>query len=84
MEEILESLIRSPKLALYNRHIRSLLAEEKVRREQFYEDVTEQHKTEFINGEVIVHSPVKLEHEFASSNLMILLKTYVMIHKLVY
>ncbi len=84
METLLESFVRSPKLVLYNRHIRSLLSEERRRRKQFYEDITEQQKAEFINGEIIVHSPVKLEHEFASTNLMMLLRSYVMLHKIGY
>ena len=84
METLLESFVRSPKLVLYNRHVRALLSDERRRRKQFYDDITEQQKAEFINGEIIVHSPVKLEHEFASNNLNVLLKTYVMLHKIGY
>ena len=39
--------------------------------------MSESEKVEFINGEVIVHSPVKLQHTATSKLLMRLLDTYV-------
>ncbi|MEZ4529166.1 MAG: Uma2 family endonuclease [Desulfobacterales bacterium] len=84
MDSITQQLHRSPKLGLYYRDIRSILHEERKKRKQFYEDVREDQKAEFINGEVIVHSPVRIEHEFASSSLMRLMSIYVMIHQLGY
>ena len=56
-------------------------AEAKKRR-YFYDVVTEQQKAEFINGEIIVHSPVKLRHAVASDRLMILLNVFVQKHGL--
>ncbi len=44
---------------------------------EFYDSITEQQKVEFINGEIVMQSPVKLQHEFVSSNLVTLLKVYV-------
>lgn len=35
------------------------LNEEQVRREKFYNDIDESMKVEFINGEIVMHSPVK-------------------------
>ena len=84
MEMLTEQLYRSPKLGLYYHDIRTTLSEERKRRKQFYEDVREDQKAEFINGEVIVHSPVRIEHEFASSSLMRLMSIYVMAHQLGY
>ncbi|MEE4359088.1 MAG: Uma2 family endonuclease [Desulfococcaceae bacterium] len=84
MDIITEQLRRSPKLGLYYRDIRSILSEERKKRKQFYEDVREDQKAEFINGEVTVHSPVRIEHEFSSSSLMRLLSIYVMVHQLGY
>ena len=43
---------------------------------------SDEEKSEFINGEVIVHSPVKMRHNLASHNLSILLSTYVRKHGL--
>ncbi len=55
---------------------RSPRAEAKKRR-YFYDVVTEQQKAEFINGEIIVHSPVKYQHNQASFRLAGLLSAYV-------
>ena len=84
MDTLTEQLHRSPKLGLYYRDIRTILHEERKKRKQFYADVREDEKSEFINGEVIVHSPVRIEHEFASSSLMRLMSIYVMVHQLGY
>jgi len=84
MDIITEQLHRSPKLGLYYRDIRTVLYEERKKRRQFYEDVREDEKAEFINGEVFVHSPVRIEHEFASSSLLMLLRAYAMIYNLGY
>ena len=82
MEEILEKLMDSPKLPFYCRYIQSVLSEERIVRERFYEELKEDGKTEFINGEVVVHSPVKLEHNLAGNRLFKLLDTYVQINGL--
>ncbi len=77
MEPVLETLIHSPKLATYYRQLEELVTEEQQRRQQFYDSMNEQQKVEFINGETVIQSPVKLEHEFTSNNLNILLRVYV-------
>ena len=58
------------------------LAEEAERRLLFYNEITEQEKAEFIMGEIIVHSPVRIEHNEATIFLVALLNTYTRIHKL--
>jgi Uma2 family endonuclease len=82
MEAVLEHLLYSPRLAIYSRYIQSVLSDERERREQFYEEIKENQKAEFINGEIIVHSPVKLEHTIAGKLLLKLLDTYVQIYDL--
>ena len=82
MEEILEKLIDSPKLPFYSQYIQSVLSKESIARERFYEELEEDVKAEFINGEVVVHSPVKLEHNMAGNHLFKLLDTYVQFHGL--
>ena len=82
MDTVLEKLIESPKLKLFYAQLHRILDEEHVRRERFYATLQEEEKSEFINGEVIVHSPVKLRHNLASHNLSILLSTYVRKHGL--
>ena len=52
----------SPKLEIYIEQINAARLSEKTARHQFLEKITEDDKAEFINGEVILHSPVKLSH----------------------
>jgi Uma2 family endonuclease len=75
-DQALEQLLRSPRLPAMRRLQAAARAEAKKRR-YFYDIVTEQQKAEFINGEIIVHSPVKQRHSEASENLFTLLKMYV-------
>ncbi len=82
MEAMLEKLIESPRLSLFNRQIQQVLDAERIRRAHFIETMTEGEKVEFINGEVIVHSPVKLQHNVATKLLLKLLDTYVGSHGL--
>jgi Uma2 family endonuclease len=81
-DTIVEQLVRSPRLGLYVDRLRAVLDEEHKRREQFYDTMSGQRKEEFINGEVIVHSPVKFKHELVSGLLCNLAKPYVAKHKL--
>lgn len=73
---LLDRLLKSPRLPMYAVQIDALLAEEAGRRQTFYETMREGDKTEFINGETIVHSPVKLRHNLAVGNLYRLLSFY--------
>ena len=75
-------LLRSPRLPYIVEQFQVVLEDEHARRERFYDEMTETEKTEFINGEVIVQSPVKLQHSEASDNLFTLLSTYVKKNKL--
>ena len=77
MEPLLEPLIRSPKLPTYIRQLENALAEEQRKRLHFYETVQEGDKVEFINGEVVMHSPVRLVHDTISGGLYRLLATFV-------
>lgn len=75
-------LLEAPELALYEEQIRARLEDERARREQFREDLSPSVKAEFINGEVIVHSPAKARHIIAKKNLLALLDAYVESHRL--
>jgi Uma2 family endonuclease len=77
MTALLEPILRSPAL---HRHIEALLRardEEWRRREAFLRDITDESKQEFINGEVIVHSPATLRHCNAVLNIAQLLNAHV-------
>ena len=52
------------------------------RRQYFYDVVTEQQKAEFINGKIIIHSHVELQHHAVATSLHQLLSVYVMVNKL--
>ena len=76
MTAILEELIKSPQLPRHFAQLKDLLAGERKRREQFYDEMTEEGKWEFINGEVIVHSPARYEHTEAAEMLFLLLSIH--------
>ncbi|HID63138.1 MAG TPA: Uma2 family endonuclease [Anaerolineae bacterium] len=78
----IRQLIHSPAMPLYVQQLQLMLQEEQERRERFYEEMSEEQKVEFINGEVIVHTPVQLRHNIASQNLLVLLNAYVRKHHL--
>ncbi|MEK9165204.1 MAG: Uma2 family endonuclease, partial [Chloroflexota bacterium] len=82
MEKVLEPLIRSPKLPAYVRQLEATLAEEGRKRQAFYESMKEGDKVEFINGEVVMHSPVRLWHNDASFTLAMLVRAFVDKNKL--
>lgn len=77
MIELLKPLIASPELPRYVQELREVLARERTLRQQFYGEITEQQKAEFINGQVIMHSPVQRKHSLASDFLFKLVSTYV-------
>ncbi|MBV7333338.1 Uma2 family endonuclease [Chloroflexi bacterium TSY] len=81
---LLTQLLRSPRLPQLVRELEIIIDEEANRRKAFYNQITEGDKAEFINGEIIFHSPVKHRHNDASSNLHLLLKAHVARHKLGY
>lgn len=77
-----QQLLRSPGLPVYVRQFQSLLQAEREKRKRFYEEMSEQQKIEFINGEIVVQSPAKWRHTVASQNLFTLLSLYVSEHNL--
>ena len=77
-----ESILEMPNAFLLVDKVKSRLADEQKRRRHFYKIVEENKKMEFINGEIIFHSPVKLQHNDATFLLGMLLKAFVNKHKL--
>jgi Uma2 family endonuclease len=77
MQTLLEKLIQSPRLPQYLQEIESILAQERMKRKAFYEQVEEDKKMEFINGKIIFQSPVKFRHNQVSKFLLRLIDTYV-------
>ncbi|MBE2207710.1 MAG: Uma2 family endonuclease [Saprospiraceae bacterium] len=70
-------LLKRPDLPLVINSIELALREESTRRQEFRQWLDEDKKAEFINGEVVLHSPVKLRHLKVSQQLSLLLGVYV-------
>jgi len=77
-----EQILDRPDAVLQFQHIQKTLAEEKERRQEFYEWIQEDTKAEFINGEIVIHSPVKRRHWNASTLLSRLLSFFASLNKL--
>ncbi len=74
---LLDALLDSPALPELIYEAQKSLAQEQRRRRKFYEDITPENKWEFINGEVIHHSPALERHLGASLRICELLRAYV-------
>lgn len=83
-DSLAEQIMERPDARLIMEEVSQMLEAERRLRQHFYETVREDEKAEFINGEIIVHSPVKKRHDNVSGNLYILLKTFVVKNDLGY
>lgn len=83
-DQMLQQMLRAPWLPQISSQLQSVLEAEQEKRQRFYEEMSEEQKTEFINGEVIVQTPVRLGHSDASESLFSLLKLFVKKHRLGY
>ncbi len=81
MEALLEPLLHSPRLARYRDEIDRVLAAEHERRERFYDEIEPNQKAEFINGEVIMHSPAKAKHVQITGRILNLLSNWSILHE---
>ncbi len=77
VNEIFDEAKNSPNAMILYNLLKSHLVEENQKREAFYQMVKEDQKAEFINGEIIIHSPVKLRHAEASLNLATLINVLI-------
>ncbi|MCE7062990.1 Uma2 family endonuclease [Dyadobacter sp. CY343] len=76
-KRIVSDILNEPDAYFVVQAVTDVLNSERERRAKFYNDITEDEKIEFINGEIVVHSPVKLGHNFATSMLSRALSIYV-------
>lgn len=79
---LLDSLLDAPDLPELIGEAQRALGREKRLREKFYADITPEHKWEFIQGEVIMHSPALNRHLLASQRLYDLLSAYARIQQI--
>ncbi len=81
---LLNPIINSPELPAYFAHLQNLIAEEAKKRVEFYNFITENDKAEFINGQMILHSPVRSIHNTVGAALHTMLNIYNMHNQLGY
>ena len=82
MEATVARLARSPRLGLIYRDLESLWKQERHLRQEFYDGIADGVKTEFINGEIIMHSPDRVAHVMVRKRLTNLLNNHVLINGL--
>lgn len=73
---LLDPLKASPLYPELVQEAQADLAREHALRVKFYNDITPEHKWEFINGEVILHSPALHRHLMATKRLFRLMDTH--------
>ena len=71
-----EKILQRPDAQILVDRVSYLLSTEHQKRMSFREWLDEDKKAEFINGEIIMHSPVKKKHWSASGHLTFLLEFY--------
>lgn len=79
---IIKEILRMPNAPLLISEMQTALQQEKENRKKFYETVEENTKMEFINGEIVMQSPVTLWHNRATGRLYKMLDSYVVKHNL--
>jgi Uma2 family endonuclease len=81
-EDYISAILDDPAAPSIADRLHNALELEKQRRLQFYNDIDDDMKVEFINGEIVVHSPVKKEHTDVVGSLYKILDVFVKIAKL--
>lgn len=82
LETRVADLLEAPNAKLVIERVQAILTDETARRRSFREWLRDDIKAEFVNGETIMHSPVKRRHLDATQNLTTLLRVYVHRHDL--
>lgn len=82
MSDLLLRILDTPQAPLILQQAQAILNDEHRKRQAFYEWLDEDKKAEFINGEIVVHSPALDRHNSAMLFLATLLNMYVNDQKL--
>ncbi|GAB5465219.1 MAG: hypothetical protein Kapaf2KO_06550 [Candidatus Kapaibacteriales bacterium] len=72
MNEIVKHILEQLDAFQLHAELTEKLNDEKKKREWFYEKVDESVNAEFINGEIVLHSPAKVRHWKASGKLALI------------
>ncbi len=81
-KQMVSDILNEPDAYFVVQAVTDVLNKERERRVKFYNDITEEEKVEFVNGEIIVHSPVKMSHNRATLLLAQLLNIYIVKNEL--
>ncbi len=79
---IIAELRQSPQLPDHIAELQAAFEDEQRRRGRFIEEIDESMKVEFINGEVVIHSPARLAHTDVVYYVSVLLGQYAIRHGL--
>lgn len=82
LDGLIEPLRHSPRLPEAVEELQRQLASERQSRQRFYEEMTPEQKIEFIDGEVVLHSPARRRHLDATKLILKLLDTHVSLNRL--
>lgn len=82
LEAVIEPLLHSPRLPEIVDALQARVRAEAEARARFYEEMTDEQKVEFIEGEVVLHSPARNAHLLARDHIHMLLSNHVRIHRL--
>ena len=72
MDTLLTPLMQSPRLPAYVQQLSDYLKAEQQKRAEFYRTIRDGEKAEFVNGEIVCHSPAKEKHNLIVQNLTFL------------
>ena len=81
MTTAIQQILKRPDAPKHLATLQKALADEAERRQSFYNWIEEDVKAEFINGEIILHSPVKRRHLRVSEQLSRILSVYAQLKK---
>ena len=82
LDELIRPIRHSPQLPLLVDRLTQQLQAERDARERFYDEMTPEQKIEFIDGEVLLHSPARNRHLDVTLNAAKLIHTFVARHRL--
>jgi len=79
---LLDAMLESPVLPELIQEAQRAMGREQRLREKFYADITPEDKWEFIQGEIVMHSPALSRHLVATKQLYDLMSAFVRVHAL--
>ena len=82
MDNLLQEILDSPKLPNYVEELKEYLLQEEANRRDFYKNVKDDEKAEFINGKIIYYSPAKNKHTVLVENIGSIFTRFVRKHKI--